>query len=92
MTRISRRRLLEFGAAGGAALAFPNWTLVRAVAPTAALDPTSIPKYAAPLRRLPTMPRTQTPWASSGAPGRRSTSTPTISGRPRSGITTTRSA
>ncbi len=60
MPGITRRRFLEYGAAGGAALLFP-WRLdTRALAaiPGGTLDPTTIAKYQLPLVIPPAMPRT----------------------------------
>ena len=60
MSSMTRRRFLQYGAAGGAAVLLP-WRLdARALAaiPGGTLDPTTIPKYQLPLVIPPAMPRT----------------------------------
>jgi spore coat protein A, manganese oxidase len=61
MTRLTRRRFLQYGAAGGAALFLPVRIGSRsalAQVPGGTLPPGSIPKYATPLVIPPAMPRT----------------------------------
>ncbi len=60
MARMTRRRFLQYGAAGGAAIILP-WRLdTRALAATSGgtLEPGTIPKYRLPLVIPPAMPRT----------------------------------
>jgi bilirubin oxidase len=61
MARLTRRRFLQYGVAGGAALVYPIKLAAarRTVATRSLLDPTSIPKYHSELVVLPAMPRTQ---------------------------------
>jgi spore coat protein A len=61
MTGMTRRRLLQYGAAGGAALFLPpRFGSLQAFAqvPGGTLSPGSIPKYVTPLVIPPAMPRT----------------------------------
>jgi spore coat protein A, manganese oxidase len=61
MTRMTRRRLLQYSAAGGATLFLPLRLDVRralAQVPGGTLPPGSIPKYVTPLVIPPAMPRT----------------------------------
>jgi bilirubin oxidase len=60
MSRMTRRRFLQYGAAGGAAIVLP-WRLggqALAAIPGGTLDPTTISKYQLPLVIPPAMPRT----------------------------------
>jgi spore coat protein A len=64
MARITRRQLLKYGAAGGAALFLPLRVGLRqalAQVPGGTLPPGSIPKYVTPLVIPPAMPRTAAP-------------------------------
>jgi FtsP/CotA-like multicopper oxidase with cupredoxin domain len=60
MSPMTRRRFLQYGAAGGAALIVPWRFDARALAAImgGSLDPTTIPKYQLPLVIPPVMPRT----------------------------------
>jgi FtsP/CotA-like multicopper oxidase with cupredoxin domain len=63
MSAISRRGLLQLGAAAGASALLPLHLGSRPAAaalPGGTLDPTAIPKYGAPLVIPPAMPRTST--------------------------------
>ena len=64
MIRLTRRRLLQYGVAGGATLFLPlRFGARRALAqvPGSTLPPGSIPKYVTPLVIPPAMPRTDAP-------------------------------
>jgi hypothetical protein len=64
MIRMTRRRLLEYGVAGGATLFVPLRFASRpamAQVPGGTLPPGSIPKYVSPLVIPPAMPRTAAP-------------------------------
>lgn len=63
VSAISRRRLLQLGAAAGASVLLPAQLVSRPAAaalPGGTLDPTAIGKYGAPLVIPPAMPRTST--------------------------------
>ena len=69
MSRITRRQLLKYGAAGGAVLFLPLRVGTRqalAQAPGGGLSPESIPKYVTPLVIPPAMPPTAAPPAVKG--------------------------
>jgi bilirubin oxidase len=67
MFGLTRRRFLQYGAAGGVAVLLPRRLDARALAAVwpSALDPATIPKYELPLVIPPVMPPTPT----SGLPG-----------------------